>query len=204
MASVYLKTVCQLPHDGGLPVTSIFAGGFLASVGGACAPRHLCICRRFASYPTMKGYLSPLYLQAVCQLPRWWRAPWHLRVFADSCQLRHNAGLPVTSIFARGLTITLLYQAYRNFCFCRRFANYPVVPGSLPPIYALSWSLQSAFFTVALWISIIYWAVLHKYVVGLINYKYDIMVDDLYSILLVNMTREVYVIKCFDLQGTVV
>lgn len=63
------------------------------------------------------------------------------------------------------LLLTINYLVYAGIVLGRRYANYPVAPGSLPLIYSLSWGLQTTFFTVALWISIIYWAVLHKYVV---------------------------------------
>ncbi len=144
LSLLYLQAVCQLPR-------------------GVGVPWHM---QKDANYPMVEGSLSFLYFQAVCRLPG------DIRLFVTSI---FASGLP-TNRRCRGSLSSLHLQAVCQFlddagllsllyCICRRFANYPVVPGSLPPIYALSWSLQSAFFTVALWISIIYWAVLHKYVV---------------------------------------
>jgi hypothetical protein len=59
---------CQLPMQGSLSPLSIFAGGLptIRSYQGSLASVYL---KTVTNYPMMQGPLSPLYLQAVCQLP---------------------------------------------------------------------------------------------------------------------------------------
>ncbi len=71
-------------NDAGLPVTSIFAGGFPATGGDAGAPWHLCFCRWLPiTHIMMSGPPSLLFLQAVCQLPGGAVDPWYLHKDAN-------------------------------------------------------------------------------------------------------------------------
>jgi hypothetical protein len=56
------------------------------------------------------------------------------------------------------------YLVYAGVVVGRR-VGAPQPLASLPPLYSLSWGLQTAFTPVALWITIIYWTALHPTVV---------------------------------------
>ena len=62
--------------------------------------------------------------------------------------------------------LTIHYIIYAGIVLGRRISSSPPhITGSLPPLYKLSWGMQTCFTTVALWISLVYWTALHPYVV---------------------------------------
>ena len=66
--------------------------------------------------------------------------------------------------------LTIHYIIYAGIVCGRKFSPAPAPIGPLPPLYTVSWGLQTCFTTVALWISLVYWIALHPYVV-----EYNIM-----------------------------
>ncbi len=125
---------CQLPDYAGLPVISIFTSlfaGVCQLPGGAVVLWHL---QRDANYPMMQGSLSPLYLQAVCQLPSGAVDPWPLQKDASYPMMLGSLS-PYHLYIAVGLPTTQWYLALRKFHFCKRFANYPAVPGCGAPFH---------------------------------------------------------------------
>lgn len=60
--------------------------------------------------------------------------------------------------------LTLHYLIYAGIVLGRRLGKQQVPAVGLSPLYSISWGMQTCFSTVALWISIIYWTALHKYV----------------------------------------
>ncbi len=108
----------------GLPGICAFADRRLLITQWCRVSCHLYICRRFESYwrwyqgflasvylqmvtnyPKMQGSLSPLYLQAVCQLPVGGGIP-GICLFPVGFPIPYDAKLPVTSIFAGDLPTT--------------------------------------------------------------------------------------------------
>ena len=69
--------------------------------------------------------------------------------------------------------LTLHYLIYAGIVVGRRMSPHDLPPDSFPLLYSLSWGMQTCFTAVALWISIIYWGVLHAYVIefGIIQGK---------------------------------
>jgi len=61
--------------------------------------------------------------------------------------------------------LTIHYIIYAGIVLGKKFARGPTPLGSIPALYKFSWGMQTCFTTVALWITIIYWTALHKYVV---------------------------------------
>lgn len=61
--------------------------------------------------------------------------------------------------------LTLHYLIYAGIVVGRRMSPHDLPASSFPMLYSVSWGMQTCFTTVALWISIIYWGVLHSYVI---------------------------------------
>jgi len=60
--------------------------------------------------------------------------------------------------------LTIHYILYAVIVVRHHYTGH-VPMARLPFLYSLSWGLQSCFTTVALWITLVYWTVLHKYVI---------------------------------------
>jgi hypothetical protein len=79
----------------------------------------------------------------------------------------------------QGITLLVVhYLVYAGVVVGRRLGAPQPLP-CLPPLYSLSWGLQTAFMPVALWITIIYWTALHPTVIelGLVKGAWNIFLN---------------------------
>ena len=61
--------------------------------------------------------------------------------------------------------LTLHYLIYAGIVLGRRLRSSSSVPDTFPALYSFSWGLQTCTATVALFITLVYWIVLHPFVV---------------------------------------